>query len=109
MTNGDGTAATGGVGAFTVNAGPTITNLNPATHARNSNNVSVIVTETGFVNGAVVTFTVGTGAPAITTTWNSATQLTLKFNLGNTRTFWDVVVTNPDGGTFTLANGFRAT
>jgi len=110
VTNPDSGVGTG-TNVFTVNAAPTITSLNPATHTRNLTGVSVIITGTGFVSGATVQLvaTAGTAPTVVTTTWNSATQITIKINIPNATSTDNVIVTNPDGGTVTKTGGFQAT
>ena len=49
--NGDGGAAAGSP-TFTVNAGPTVTLINPATRRTVSGASNVVITGTGFVTGA---------------------------------------------------------
>ena len=44
-----------------------------------------------------------------TTTWNSATKITITLNVPNATSTDNVVVTNPDGGTATKIAGFTAT
>jgi hypothetical protein len=100
-----------GTNKFTVNAAPTITSLAPSTHTKSSNGLSVVITGTGFVNGAIVTLvaTAGTVPVVATTTWNSATKITITLNVPNATSTDNVVVTNPDGGTVTKIAGFTAT
>ena len=110
LTNGDGVAATGSA-TLTVDAKPTVTTINPATHTRNITGLSVTITGTGFVSGAVVSLTATAGtAPTITkTTWNSSTQITIVLTVPNATSTDNITVTNPDGGTATLVGGFKAT
>jgi len=110
VTNPDTGTATA-TNVFTVNAAPTITTLNPATHTKNLTNVSVIVTGTGFVNGvaAQLVATAGTAPTVVSTTWNSATQITIKINIPNATSTDNVIVTNADGGTVTKTGAFHAT
>jgi large repetitive protein len=106
VVNGDGSAASGSA-AFTVNAKPTITSINPASHSRNST-FNITVTGTGFVSGATFAFSGPGGAPTInTTTPTNSTTMTINVSAGGTRfTSWNLTVTNPDGGTFTLNNAY---
>ena len=110
LTNGDGSTATG-TNVFTVNAAPTITTVNPSTHARNATGISVVITGTGFVSGLTVTLnaTAGTAPTVTSTTWNSATQVTVVLTIPNKTSTDNVVVNNPDGGTVTKTGGFTAT
>ena len=97
-------------GAFTVNARPTLTSLNPGSRARGQTNQTIVVNGTGFVNGATVAFS-GSGITVNSVTWNSATKLTIIISVsgGASTGFRNVSVTNPDLGSFTLSNGFRVT
>jgi prepilin-type N-terminal cleavage/methylation domain-containing protein len=110
VTNPDKGVGTG-TSVFAVTGGPTVTTINPATHTKNANGIVVIITGTGFVNGAGVTLNATSGtAPTITnTTWNSSTQITITINIPNKTSTDDLVVTNPDGGAFALVSGFTAT
>ncbi|MGO9875331.1 MAG: putative Ig domain-containing protein [Acidimicrobiia bacterium] len=110
VTNGDGSAATGSA-TLTVDAKPTVTTANPATHTRSITGLSVTITGTGFVSGAVVSLTATAGtAPTITkTTWNSSTQITIVVTVPNATSTDNITVTNPDAGTATLVGGFTAT
>jgi hypothetical protein len=61
------------------------------------------------VNGAVVSF-VGSNLPTInSTTWTNSTQITVNVSLSNKAKTWDVIVTNPDGGSYTDSGGFAST
>ena len=53
----------------------------------------------------------GNGITINSVTRNSSTSITVRMSVAGTATasFRDVTVTNPDGGTSTLANGFRVT
>jgi len=110
LTNGDGSTATG-TNVFTVNAAPTVTTINPSTHARNATGISVVITGSGFVSGLTVTLnaTAGTAPTVTNTTWNSATQVTIVLTIPNKTSTDNIVVTNPDGGTVTKTGGFTAT
>ena len=111
VINGDGGAAAGSP-TFTVNAAPTVTLINPATRSHNSGgSFNVVITGTGFVNGATVQLVATAGnAPTVnSTTFNSATQLTVSLNAHGQTSTDNVVVTNPDGGTVTVVGGFKST
>jgi hypothetical protein len=115
VTNGSGGTATG-TGVFTVNAGPTITTVNPTTQFCSFGGCSALVvtiTGTGFVNGSTtvaLNATSGT-APTITNTaWTGTTQIKITINVPFLSTSTDnVVVTNPDGGRVTKIGGFATT
>jgi hypothetical protein len=107
VTNPDTGMGTGSA-VFTVSAAPTITSIAPPTAPKNTT-LNVVIHGTGFVNGAVVTF-VGSNLPTVnTTTWNSSTQITVNVSLASKAKTWDVIVTNPDGGSDTDAGGFAST
>jgi hypothetical protein len=98
-----------GTGVFTVTAGPKITSINPTSHSRNQT-FNITVTGTGFVSGATFAFSGPGGAPSInTTTFTNSTTMTINVSAGNTRTTWNLTVTNPDGGTSTLNNAYTST
>jgi len=105
ITNGDGSTATGS-NVFTVNAAPTITAVNPNVRGQGASNQAIVITGTGFVNGSTVSFS-GAGVTG-PTTFNSATQLTVTVSVAANAVpdARNVTVTNPDGGTTTLNNGF---
>jgi hypothetical protein len=115
VTNGDGGTATGtGTGIFTVNPGPTITNINPPTHSCPfACSFGVTITGTGFVNGSTTVALVATAgtAPAITNkTYTGTTQINITINIPFLQTSTNnVVVTNPDGGQAIAVGGFKAT
>ena len=96
--------------AFTVNARPTITSLSPNSRARGQANQTIVVTGTGFVNGAIVSFS-GSGITVVSVTWTDASHLSVKVSVasGAATGNRNVTVTNPDQGSFTLSNGFKVT
>ena len=104
----DGTASL--ANAFTVNPRPTITSLSPNSRARGQTNQTIVITGTGFVSGAAVSFS-GSGITIISVTWTDANHLSVKVNVasGASTGYRDVTVRNPDQGWFTLSNGFRVT
>jgi hypothetical protein len=106
VTKPDGKTATL-AGAFTVNAAPTLTALSPSSRGRGATNQNIVVTGTGFVSGASVSFS-GSGITVNSTTFNSPTQLTLNLTVASTALIGpsNVVITNGDGGAGLLANGF---
>ena len=109
MTNPDGGSATL-VGGLTVTARPTVSGLSPNSKSRGGSASNVTVTGANFVNGATVAFS-GSGITVVSVTRNSSTSLTVRLSVsgGASTGLRNVTVTNPDGGTFTLANGFRIT
>jgi quinohemoprotein amine dehydrogenase alpha subunit-like protein len=109
VINPDGGSATL-VNAVTVTARPTVTSVSPNSKARGGSASNVTVTGTGFAAGAGVNFT-GNGITVVSVTRNSATSLTVRLSVsgGATTGLRDVTVTNPDGGSGTLAGGFRIT
>lgn len=100
VTNPDGQTGTL-VGAFTFVPPPTISSVSPASGRTSGGNV-VTITGTGFLAGAGVTFG---GAAATGVTVGSATSITATTPAGAAG-LADVVVTNTDGQTGTLPNGF---
>ncbi len=109
VTNPGGASATRNNG-FTVNARPTVTSLSPNTKSRGTGAQNITVNGTGFQSGVGVSFS-GSGITVISVTRNSSTNLTVRISVSNgaSTTFRNVTATNPDGGTFTLNNGFRIT
>jgi hypothetical protein len=78
------------------------------------NFVVMTITGTGFQQGSTLKakLTKSTGAKtliaATDTRWDSSTQVTAWFNIAKgSKGVWTVVVTNPDGTTRTLTNGFE--
>ena len=96
--------------AFTVNARPTITSLNPNSRARGQANQNIVVTGTGFEAGATVSFS-GSGITMVSVTFTDSSHLTVKISVasGAATGNRNVTVTNPDQGTFTLSSGFKVT
>jgi hypothetical protein len=94
-------------GCFTVNTGPTVTGTDPSSLGQGATTEDVTVTGTGFVNGAIVSFS-GTGITVTNTAFVDATELTATVTiLGNAATgLRDVTVTNPDGGKKTCVGCF---
>ena len=106
LTNPDATTATlpGGFTYTSTNPAPTVTAVNPAS-GPTTGGTNVTITGTNFVAGATVTFG-GTAATGVT--FGSATFLTCT-TPAHTAGAVDVVVTNPDAQTGTLAAGFTYT
>lgn len=98
---GGGTSA---VQTFTVtNPAPTLTSVSPAAGVQGQSAMQVVLTGTGFVSGASVTFAPSTDITVNSTTVDSPTQITLSITIGaaaatGPRT---ITVTNglPGGGT----------
>ena len=90
-------------GCFAVQAGPATTGVEPGTLAQGSE-TPLVITGTGFLEGAVVSFS-GTGLTAGTSTVSSATRIetTAKVAAGAAPGQRTVRVTNPDGGTGSAA------
>ncbi len=103
VTNPDGGTGTSGA-IFTVNAGPTVTAVNPSSENDGATNQNLTVTGTGFVNGTgLFAIFSGTGIGVNSTTYVNSTTLTVNVTIASnaptgTRT---ISVTNPDGGTGT--------
>jgi hypothetical protein len=85
-------------GAFTVNARPTVTLATPA-FATPGSTLNVIITGTGFVNGANVTFGNGITVNGAVT-FTNATSLTANITVAADATLGsrNITVTNPDYG-----------
>ena len=86
-------------GGFTVNTGPTVTAAAPSTRGQGATNQNIVITGTGFANGAVASFS-GTGITVSSTTFNNATQVTARITIaaGATVGARDVTVVNSDAG-----------
>ena len=101
VTNPDGQSATLASGFTFVAPAPTVTSVSPTT-GRTRGGTRVTLTGTNFVSGATVTFG---GAAATSVVVASATQInasTPPHKPGSV----NIVVTNPDGKSGTLASGF---
>jgi hypothetical protein len=108
VTNGDTGVGTG-VGKFTVNAKPTVTSASPAARGQGAANQNIVITGTGFVNGAALaTSFSGAGITVNSTTFNSATQVTANVTVGAGAATGagDVTVTNGDAGVGTGSGKF---
>jgi hypothetical protein len=111
VTNPDGGVATCGSCA-SVAVGPTVTSVNPASRGQGAANQSIVVTGTNFQTGFVASgLSFGAGVTVNSVVRNSATQLTANVSVaaGAATGARDVKVTNPNGGTATLTNGFTIT
>ena len=99
------------VGGFTVTANaPSITSVNPIAGTSGNTYSPVTVSGAGFISGATIALN-RTGSTAINATsvnWGSANAMTCTISIpsGTTAGMWNVVVTNPDGKSATLPNGF---
>jgi hypothetical protein len=102
ITNLDGKTGTAS-GAFTYIAPPQIASLSP-THGSTLGGSAVTITGIAFATSGVVTVTIG-GVPATGVTVLSSTQVTCAAPSHSSGPF-NVVITNPDGQSSTLANGF---
>ena len=94
----------------TVDAAPTISSIAPNSEPKNGSYTGIVITGTGFVTGATVTFS-GGGITVTSITVNSATKITINISIdpGASKSARDVVVTNTDGGQATLGGGFTVT
>jgi uncharacterized protein len=84
-----------------------LASVSPRRLGQNASWRSVKVLGSGFVSGSTIGFT-GTGITVKSRTYNSPTQLTLMLSVAGTAEPGDrdVTVTNPDGGTATIAHGY---
>jgi hypothetical protein len=88
---------------------PSVGSVNPNSGAQGQSLPSIIITGSNFQSGATCSF--GAGITVNSCTFNSATQLTANIAIGSTAATGtrNVAVTNPDGQTGTLPNGFTVT
>lgn len=104
----------------TVNAPPpppadvTVTSISPNTMRAGTTLNGVVITGTGFLPGAQITFEGGTGqTPVMTVTSVTSTQIqgsiTVKNGGPRRNRIWNVRVTNPNGTTAVLNGGFTVT
>ena len=114
VTNLDGGTGTLNNG-FTVNTGPGLTSLSPSSRAQGQSNQSITFNGSNFGGangpfGGSVAFS-GTGITVNSVTRTSSNTLTVNISVsgGAAATARDVTVTNPDGGSVTLNNGFTVT
>ena len=88
-----------------------ITSISPAFAYGNDIAGGMRITGSNFQQGCTAKLTKGTGANTViearSVRWDSATQVTAWFTLKEKGT-WNVIVTNPDGTTRTLLNGFES-
>ncbi|MBI5584163.1 MAG: LamG domain-containing protein, partial [Deltaproteobacteria bacterium] len=94
----------------TANQAPTVTGITPSNGLNNNSALSITnLAGTNFLTGATVKLTRSgqSDINATGVTVVSPTQITCTFNLvGAAAGLWNVVVTNPDAQSATLANGF---
>ena len=95
--------------AFTVNGAPNAESVSPSSRGQGATNQTVTVKGSGFVSGTglAVSFS-GSGITVNSTTFKSSTELTANISVesGASTGARTVTVTNPDGGTDTIAGGF---
>jgi hypothetical protein len=98
VTNPDTGAATSGA-IFTVNVHPTVTVVSPTSRDQGAANQILTVTGTGFVTGAVPTFS-NPGITVNSTTFTSSTTLSVTISIasGAATGPGTITVTNPDAG-----------
>ena len=84
-----------------VTTAPTISSASPGALGQGATSRTVVITGSGFVSGATVSF--GTGVTVNSTTFDSASQLTANVTVGAGATTGAtaITVTNPDGGSGT--------
>jgi hypothetical protein len=90
--------------------GVTVTEISPNEGSKGTS-VDVIITGSGFVTGALVTLSNGSGpTPNVSVVSLDGTTInaTISIKSGGPRgsSSWDVTVTNPDSSADTLADGF---
>jgi hypothetical protein len=106
--------------AFTVNAAPSITSATPAVLSDGNGTTTVTLAGGSFVSGATVTLTSDVNGTTMTvgstTVAVGGASLTVPVTPTNSVTSnpatagtYDITVTNPDGGTSTLASAFTIT
>ena len=106
VTNPDGGTGTG-TGVLTIDAGPTVTSPTSASPCNPGHNgtANCSITGTGFVSG--VTVTISAHGSVNSVTFNSSTSLTINVTgSGGSGQTGNLTVTNPDGGSVTVTNGF---
>jgi hypothetical protein len=91
---------------FTVNAGPTVSSVNPTSRGQGASKATVTIKGSGFASGAAASF--GAGVTVESTVRNSSSELvaTISVEAAAATGPRTVTVTNADGGTASLANGF---
>ncbi len=106
VTNGD-TGVSTGIGKFIVDASPTVTSVNPAVRGQGSTQ-TVTITGTGFVSGAALTSSFGSGITVNSTSYTNGTTLSANISIaaGAATGAHDVTVTNGDSGVGTGTGKF---
>ena len=113
VKNPDGTSAQLTKGFTVTNPPPTVTSISPDTGVTGTTVTITSLTGTGFMQGAAVTLS-GNGHVTYSGNYvgvsSSGTTITCTITLtGAKGGNYDVVVTNPDGSSDMLKNGFRVT
>jgi len=108
VTNGDGGVASLANG-FTVSAAPGIESTNPSSRSQGAAKQTIVIKGSGFVSGAAASF--GSGITVESTSFVNSSELSVKATVeqGTSIGARTVTVTNPDGGTGSLANDFTVT
>ncbi len=110
VVNPDGGRSTA-LAAFTINAAPTITSLNPATRGQGASNENIVITGANFGSGtwanSSVTFS-GAGITVNSVSRTDSTHLTVNISVaaGAATGARDVTVRNTDGGRATKSGSF---
>ena len=111
VTNTDGQNSTLTNG-FTVQAGtalaPTITSASPNSGVQGQSNISVVLTGTNFLSNPACDFDSDQGLTVSACTYNSATKITATLSIAANAVLGghNIVVTDSDGQSATLINGF---
>jgi hypothetical protein len=94
--------------ALSTTATLTLTNVSPST-GQQSQTLNVTLTGTNFLSGATCSF--GAGITVSSCAFTSASQLVANISISGTANIGtrNVIVTNPDGQSVTLANAFTVT
>lgn len=82
---------------------PVIGQITPNPLPSNIDPAEISLTGSGFVSGAIASLS---GVGNLTTTFVSQNNLTAQVPAGITPGYYDLTVTNPDGGTATVVSGF---
>jgi len=94
----------------TATAAPTISSITPA-YGYNTSSVSITsLAGTGFVSGATIVLAKSgqTNISTSSSSFSSSTLMTCAFDItSKTAGTWNVILTNPDGQSATLTNGFE--
>src|SRR4029077_4778697 len=102
VTSPDFSPAVTASNAFTVNAGPTVATVSPASLPQGVTNSTVTVNGTGFVSGTWGASSVAFSGSGVTVSWvprTSASTLSVVLSISGAAatTARDVTVTSPDG------------